>query len=122
MSAVSDLARDELAAFLLARFAEDKAAARDYLPEYEQERERLAASLRGSSFVLAPWLVARLDDPARVLVEVEAKERIVRRYVDTWNGTNLFDGDEYETVILPLLALPYANHPGYRVEWRPRDD
>jgi len=28
-----------------------------------------------------------------------------------------YDRDDYE--VLQLLALPYAEHPAYRVEWRP---
>lgn len=80
-------------------------------------------------------------DPARVLAEVEAKRRIleaVERYFDPHPGqpcTNL-DEDGEQTwepcelhvermataitpYVLPLLALPYADRPGYREEWQP---
>lgn len=69
-------------------------------------------------------------DPARVMVEVEAKRRILDRYVELmaevahWRAR----GDEdaapvatawaYEQVV-DLLALPYAGRPGYREEWAP---
>ena len=58
-------------------------------------------------------------DPARVLAEVAAKRRIV---------DGLADADPYSGYItatftaedaLRLLALPYADRPGYREEWRP---
>ncbi|WP_406227378.1 DUF6221 family protein [Streptomyces anthocyanicus] len=54
-------------------------------------------------------------DPARVLREIDAKRRIVDRYAwlrehgDTGNMAG----------VLQVLALPYANQPGYRDEWRP---
>ncbi|MFE2712261.1 DUF6221 family protein [Streptomyces mirabilis] len=54
-------------------------------------------------------------DPARVLREIEAKRRIVDRYA--WLREH---GDTGGTAwVLPLLALPYADRPGYREEWRP---
>jgi hypothetical protein len=53
--------------------------------------------------------------PARVLREIEAKRRIVDRYA--WLREH---GDTGGTAwVLPLLALPYADRPGYREEWRP---
>lgn len=49
-------------------------------------------------------------DPARVLAGCEAKRRIVamdfERYGEQW-------------AVLSALALPYADHPDYREEWRP---
>ncbi|MER7801223.1 DUF6221 family protein [Streptomyces parvulus] len=54
-------------------------------------------------------------DPARVLREIDAKRQIVDRYA--WLREH---GDTGGTVwVLPLLALPYADRPGYRDEWRP---
>ncbi|MEU5742039.1 DUF6221 family protein [Streptomyces tendae] len=54
-------------------------------------------------------------DPARVLREIDAKRRIVDRYA--WLREH---GDTGGTAwVLPLLALPYADRPGYRDEWRP---
>lgn len=88
-------------------------------------------------------------DPARVLAEVDAKRRLVadvlaerhfRNEEDHWyscaaltdeQGEPLcFDEgrapgpcdcgrDERATRRLRLLALPYADHPDYRQEWRP---
>jgi hypothetical protein len=51
-------------------------------------------------------------DPARVLAEVNAKRRILDEAVRLMS----YDG---EFQFLELLALPYADRPGYREEWRP---
>lgn len=63
-------------------------------------------------------------DPARVLAECEAKRRIVARH-------DAHLGHEPTPHIVPrlkwregcdtlrLLALPYADHPDFREEWRP---
>lgn len=54
-------------------------------------------------------------NPARVLREIDAKRRIVDRYA--WLREH---GDTGGAAwVLPLLALPYADRPGYREEWRP---
>lgn len=80
-------------------------------------------------------------DPARVLAEVEAKRRIMaihNRRADAFPALaggpfdNCCDGCGFEgpcedpvtedindCPILRLLALPYADRPGYREEWRP---
>ncbi|MEU2185214.1 DUF6221 family protein [Streptomyces thermolilacinus] len=68
-------------------------------------------------------------DPARVLAEVDAKRRILDEFVTSQNERDeeydetfgLTDW-EFEPTALPLLrllALPYADHPDYRDEWRP---
>ncbi|MFD6275824.1 DUF6221 family protein [Streptomyces sp. NPDC060209] len=72
--------------------------------------------------------VAR-HDPARVLAEVNAKRRLLdlhapgtQEYVDgdvCMSCTLTGDGPYYPCTTLRLLALPYANHPGYRDDWRP---
>ncbi|MFD8970518.1 DUF6221 family protein [Streptomyces sp. NPDC059568] len=88
--------------------------------------------------------VAR-HDPARVLAEVEGKRRIVDIYANALEERVALrarmrevirsDSDEFgrlhrqeseliETAermapVVRLLALPYADRPGYREEWRP---
>jgi hypothetical protein len=72
-------------------------------------------------------------DPVRVLAEVDAKRRILDEVVDEATGLDMsVDGDRrvgprdtttepyLGTVLLRLLALPYAEHPDYREEWRPQ--
>lgn len=54
-------------------------------------------------------------NPDRVLREIDAKRKIVERYA--WLREH---GDTGGTAwVLPLLALPYADRPGYREEWHP---
>ncbi|MGW3135928.1 DUF6221 family protein [Streptomyces sp. NPDC001139] len=72
-------------------------------------------------------------DPARVLREIEAKRQLLDEHQDVndgWCGTCV-DGrwgypthggsspQRYPCRTLRLLALPYADRPGYRDEWRP---
>ena len=65
-------------------------------------------------------------DPARVLREIEAKQRILVEHRQTqprWCAVCDVPGDyqgrEYACTTVRLLALPYADRPGYREEWRP---
>ncbi|MEV3857752.1 DUF6221 family protein [Streptomyces sp. NPDC050095] len=63
-------------------------------------------------------------DPARVLREIDAKRELIRRYEAMAADVLVMTGvdsilSEYRRVILPSLALPYADRPGYREEWRP---
>jgi hypothetical protein len=87
-----------LTEFLLARIAEDEAdwsvvASRD-----------VVQMLHGKP--LAP----------RMLAECEAKRRIVEHlgWIVDNEGRNIVERN-----VLRLLALPYADHPDYREEWRP---
>jgi hypothetical protein len=50
-------------------------------------------------------------DPARVLAEVDAKRRLIDEAIRLMS----YDG-EFE--FLELLALPYADRPGYQESWR----
>jgi hypothetical protein len=78
-----------------------------------QPRKVMIADCGSGAFTLTPHIARH--DPARILAEVEAKRRIVDRYA--WLCEH---GDTGGTAwVLPLLALPYADHPDYRNEWRP---
>jgi hypothetical protein len=102
-----------LSEFLLARIAEDEAAARAQL-ELRAKRYPGEIAEPGPAYEVDRgwWLLA---DPARVLAECEAKRRIVERVTDVaWTGSYAV-----RDVVLGLLALPYAAHPDYRDEWRP---
>jgi hypothetical protein len=99
---------DELVRWLGEQLDEDEEdVRRGYLkaepsPDYDGWDKSTAAGL--------PPIVA-----ARVLREIDAKRRIVDRYA--WLREH---GDTGGTAwVLPLLALPYADRPGYREEWRP---
>lgn len=67
--------------------------------------------------------------PAGVLAECDAKRRIVQQVVPGIDGLwDQIEGEfgvgpsvpcEESALLLRLLALPYADRPGYREEWRP---
>jgi hypothetical protein len=54
-------------------------------------------------------------DPARVLTECEAKRRIVEACAEVL----AYDAEALPQDVLRCLALPYADHPDYREEWKP---
>ncbi|MFD9396533.1 DUF6221 family protein [Streptomyces sp. NPDC060000] len=55
-------------------------------------------------------------NPARVLREIDAKRRMIGR-IDS--HATIMGWDEVHGDLLHLLALPYADRPGYRAEWKP---
>lgn len=80
------------------------------------------------------WEHIARHDPARVLAEVEAKRRILD--LASLAAQREAQKPGYDTVarletalakvtapelerVVRLLALPYADQPGYRDEWRP---
>jgi hypothetical protein len=101
-----------LTEFLLARIDEDETAVSEY--QFAPPMEEPFASMKMSD--LPPLMRAHLIrwNPVRVLAECEAKRRAVVQVSDVkWGGYSVRDA------LLPLLALPYADHPDYRQEWRP---
>ncbi|MFJ6615441.1 DUF6221 family protein [Streptomyces sp. NPDC091289] len=65
-------------------------------------------------------------DPARVLAEVDAKRRMIETFMRRYEAkmastTSTTLGLEWavRADVLRLLALPYADHPDYRGDWRP---
>ena len=66
-------------------------------------------------------------DPARVLREIDAKRQVLAEYeqaaryaTTTWGQSNA-DQSRARTLgkVMRLLALPYADRPGYKESWRP---
>lgn len=98
--------------FLLARIAEDEAA---WGP--------IAGRIAPWSVELHEWTTVTVD-PARILARCEADRRIVEACTTPMPRFGQLPED-YERVptdrddILRALALPYADHPDYRDEWRP---
>ena len=127
-----DAATMSLDEFLLARIAEDKRVATDAAGDDGQgewSTDDVAGAGPGHGSVEH---IAR-HDPARVLAECSAKRRIVlacreARPETTFVGTHPPGMADFPTaahgqhqlaaVTLALLALPYADHPHYRPEWR----
>lgn len=66
-------------------------------------------------------------DPARVLAEVEAKQRILKRHARCGSGVGRCDdgGHGWDDVEgggcadLGDLARPFADHPDYEERWKP---
>ncbi|MFB4285689.1 DUF6221 family protein [Nonomuraea sp. MTCD27] len=119
---------DDLIAFLRARLNEDEQEALAASPgpwkANAEQHEVLAVddievatgfALNGEQLRATVRHIVR-HDPARVLREVEAKRRMLQAHIGYY-GLGM---DEYWPIpTLTLLALPYANHPDYREEWRP---
>jgi hypothetical protein len=103
-----------LAEFLLARITEDEDVAR------EAAAKRPTAT---GAAVKGVWLNSRYHltaDPGFRLAECEAKRQIVAQSL-AWDrdGGSASQGAKATRVALRLLALPYADHPDYREEWKP---
>ena len=120
--------------FLLGRIAEDKRIATDAAVASGRERWTSAdLPASGPPHDRAAEHVTR-HDPARVLAECGAKRRLVLACRDI-GPDHAFLGARPEgladfplaptnqhqlaAVTLALLAVPYADHPEYREEWRP---
>lgn len=125
---------EELLQFLRDRTIEDKQAAKRAKPGpwyadgggvYATDPTDEVVSYTESS---APHIARH--NPARVLTEIDAKRRIIADYEDAERSlTAAAPGTPPHDIMtgatntlrrtLRLLALSYADHPGYREEWRP---
>jgi hypothetical protein len=120
--------------FLLARIAEDKRIATDAAGADGRE-DWTPADVPGDGGPAgaAAELVARYD-PARVLAECAAKRKLVMACRDArpelaFLGTRPSGMADFPlspsgphqlaAFALAVLAMPYADHPDYRAEWRP---
>ncbi|TFV71334.1 hypothetical protein E4P39_18690 [Blastococcus sp. CT_GayMR19] len=128
-----DVATMNLDEFLLARIAEDKRVATDAAGA--DRKGEWGPDLVGDG-PGGPRSTAHVvrHDPARVLAECSAKRRIVLACRDARPETAFVgihprgmadfpvtaqDQHQLAALTLALLALPYADHPHYRPEWRP---
>jgi hypothetical protein len=128
--------------FLLARYAEIEAIARQVITEGDADElgrwewveypyeggspQPLGALAKGTSGYDPDWTWVQLvnrHDPAYVLAECESKRRIVAIAADQIRlGREARGWDNWEDMAnqtLLALALPFADHPDYREEWRP---
>lgn len=102
-------------------YAEDRmiGAPVDEPPDRDDEPLAKVTGGRNEAEHIALW------DPARVLREVEAKRKILDDFDRCWRTINAYAADEIREVyydqILPALALPYSDRPGFREEWRADD-
>lgn len=109
----------ELADWLLGRIAEDEHAARSVLGD-----PGIDGLLTTGEGPIADH-VARWD-PERVLAECQAKRLIVEGFREADELADDAPAHSADAAVvgawesvLRLLALPYADRPAYRTEWRP---
>jgi hypothetical protein len=74
------------------------------------------AYVRGGERMRANVAHIARHDPARVLAEVDAKRRIIAECERTLAYED--HGHAVAEFVLQGLALPYADHPDFREEWR----
>ena len=116
----------DLPDFLLARIAEDEAAAREAAVMPYGEEIGWIGHVFSSERDSTPAQDEHITrwDPDRVLAECDAKRQVVDVYRalavrrHDVGSIRWHEVSAYETV-LRQLALPYADHPDYRSEWRP---
>lgn len=128
-----------LVAFLRARYDEETKTAQGategpWLAEFSGETGHCVIPADAEStreYVARTQLYARVIDaehiacwnPKRVLAEIDAKREILKAHGngDAWCDYCAGYDDEVDDQCLTarLLALPYADHPEYRKEWRP---
>ena len=108
----------DLITWLRAQLDDDERVARAASPGYLPDDPLASDEDRAH---VARW------QQARVLVEVDAKRRIIDEY-ELWAEEQSEDYEHAQTehdsaqallAAIKLLALPYADRPGYREEWRP---
>jgi hypothetical protein len=118
-----------LAEFLLARIAEDE----DALHALWRRAQETRLTLQDPK-VAGRWIPGWQDWPnvealtVRVLADCKAKRAIVKAEVlrDVGPASHYVNAEVHAqiaartaTPVLRLLALPYADHPDYREEWKP---
>jgi hypothetical protein len=110
--------------FLLTRIAEDEAVAQS-VGSYPDSEPWSLSTFLGDWGENERWVVE--ISRRRVLAECEAKRQIVElaRGIDPYGETDWADVGELDDAqvrvladVLRALALPYADHPDYRDEWR----
>lgn len=127
---------DDLARFLLQQIAADEGIAREAVQQYptwtaqEDDQVHIGESYYRHGVLIYGHSTSRhaeaahivRHDPARVLAECEAKRQVVKQYQsfvasDVGMLVKVAICDQLEEVLC-LLAHPYADHPGFRPEWR----
>lgn len=119
-----------LVEFLRARMAEDAAEA-VMATDYRANGIRLATTYETEGIITISAGVRLEPRPGRAVAEVAAKRRIIDAAEEATSLDAMVDTDRrvrprdltaepyVGDVILRALALPYADHPDYREEWRP---
>jgi hypothetical protein len=109
----------DLTDFLLARIGEEDALA--LAAQHDAQTLRpITDDLTGSPSEDHRIAHMYLWSPERVLAECAAKRLIVEDYLAQLNSHRSgWDARAPKDYPLRAIALPYADHPAYRQEWRP---
>lgn len=114
---------DELVTWLRAQIDEDERVAQFAMPRRGEEWN----ASYGHAFVILVDVDrhSKRHSPARVLREVQAKRRILEVATSQIKVAEILPPEHAQQAaaraqgIIQLLAVPYADRPGYRDEWRP---
>lgn len=107
----------DLVAFLVACLDDDEATARAVAkPLFDGDAFSLRFSSWESDHSRGDEAFVDRFDPARVLVEVDAKRRIVERVGGVEVG---YPSYHLAQGVLRLLVLPYVGRPGFDERWLP---
>ena len=121
---------DDLISFLRAQLDEDERAVAAILrgvPNWRVDTEPWPSGVGvvndqndGVAIAIGSFAAEHIarHDPARVLREVESKRRILAEHSELDRGMCQCLAD-FPCATVRLLALPYADRPGYRESWRP---
>jgi hypothetical protein len=121
----------DLVTFLRDCLDEEQREAEDALKRTTTTRRRIGGQWVEDTVQPPEWRRSAWP-PARVLREIDARRRIMDCH-ESWvagNGDTICGrcgrehiegrpGGHFPCQTLRLLALPYADHPGYREEWKP---
>ncbi|MFG2993968.1 DUF6221 family protein [Streptomyces sp. NPDC048257] len=130
---------DDLVQFLHARLHEDEQTANGHQQwSASWHQDDMANEIRDDENAGTVAFVPRAGDrahiarhdPARVLAEIGAKRQILRRLAGAEFALSVTKKDTVPHGLMTgavnswrdavrLLAVPYADHPDYRGEWRP---
>lgn len=116
----------ELVEWVRAQVDEDERVAREALHRQATTRRMIGRRMIEETIQpIAAWRTS-VWPPARVLAEADAKRRILELCVPSGyddDGKPFYVGGYGEAYwdVVRLLALPYADRPGYRNGWRPAD-
>ncbi|MFJ4682029.1 DUF6221 family protein [Streptomyces sp. NPDC088789] len=111
---------DDLVQWLRAQLDEERQAAEEALKNTTTTRRMIGGQWVEDTIQPPEWRRS-VWDPARVLREIDAKRDLlvfaegIYAYGDTFERGVAARLEE----TLRLFALPYADRPGYREEWRP---
>jgi hypothetical protein len=108
---------DDLVTWLRTQLDEDQL---DATSQKRLEAQFAPSNARATASIYIPplALIGGAGNPDRVLVEVDAKRRMLSAIERLDQSANI-DAGAAASELARLLALPYADREGYRDEWRP---